>query len=183
MSTDLAASVHARLLARAKQHGEDFQDVLTRYGIERFLYRLSCTPPRETICLKGALLFALWFDAPHRPTRDADFLGFGPPARGASEALVRSACAVDAPDGMAYDPASIRIHEIREEARYGGLRASLTGSLGRARCPVQIDVGFGDPITPGMQEAVCPTMLEGLPPARLLVYPRETVVAKRSRRS
>lgn len=57
MKSDLAASIHARLTARAQERGEVFQEVLTRYGIERFLYRLSCTPARETLWLKGALLF------------------------------------------------------------------------------------------------------------------------------
>jgi hypothetical protein len=179
VKADLAASVHARLLAYAKHHGEAFQDVLTRYGIERFLYRLSCTSARDTMCLKGALLFALWFDVPHRPTRDADFLGFGPADRSALEAVVHSACAIHAPDGMAYDPASMRIHEIREEARYGGLRVTLMGALNKARCPVQLDVGFGDAVTPGPEDAVYPTLLDDLPPPRLHVYPRETVIAEK----
>lgn len=85
MKADLAASIHARLSARAKERGEVFQDVLTRYGVERFLYRLSRTPARDTLWLKGALLFNLWFDVPHRPTRDADFLGFGPSDQAALE--------------------------------------------------------------------------------------------------
>ena len=78
MSGNIAASIHARLLNRAKARGEEFNLVLTRYAIERFLYRLSTLPARESFCLKGALLFDLWFDIPHRPTHDADFLGFGP---------------------------------------------------------------------------------------------------------
>lgn len=78
MNAGLAASVHARLLARAKQRGDDFNLILTRYAVERFLYRLSISPARDRYWLKGALLFDLWFGVPHRPTRDADFLGFGP---------------------------------------------------------------------------------------------------------
>ena len=78
MTADQAASIHARLLNRAKARGEDFNLILTRYALERFLYRLSLAPAREAYWLKGAMLFDLWFDEPHRPTRDADFLGFGP---------------------------------------------------------------------------------------------------------
>ena len=78
MNTSLAASVYARLLARTKERGEDFNLTLTRYAVERFLYRLSISELRDRFWLKGALLFDLWFDVPHRPTRDADFLGFGP---------------------------------------------------------------------------------------------------------
>jgi len=77
VTTGRAASVHARLLARAKQRGEDFNLILGRYAVERFLYRLSISNARENYWLKGALLFDLWFEMPHRPTRDADLLGFG----------------------------------------------------------------------------------------------------------
>jgi len=179
VKSDLAASIHARLSARAKARGDIFQDVLTRYGIERFLYRLSRTSARDTLWLKGALLFDLWFDVPHRPTRDADFLGFGSADRAALESVVRDACAIDVPDGMSYEPASLRVREIREDARYTGLRVTLTGTLKNARCPVQLDIGYGDAVTPGPEEAIYPTLLDDLPAPRLRVYPRETVIAEK----
>ena len=180
MSTGKAASIHVRLLNRAKARGEDFNLVLTRYALERFLYRLSLVPPaREAYWLKGALLFDLWFDVPHRPTRDADFLGFGPADTEVLAATIREICAVEVDDGMQYDPASVGIEEIREEARYGGLRVQLMGKLGNARCPVQLDVGYGDAVTPGPEEAVYPTLLDDQPPPRLHVYPRATVVAEK----
>jgi hypothetical protein len=176
---NLAASIHARLLARARERGEDFNLVLTRYGLERFLYRLSVSPARDHYLLKGALLFDLWFDLPHRPTRDADFLGFGAADRDALRRHVRDVCAVAADDGMAFDPDSVSIEEIRDDAKYGGLRVKLVGLLGKARCPVQLDVGYGDAVTPGPEETVYPTLLEGLPPPKLKVYPRASVVAEK----
>ena len=179
MSAGLAASIHARLLNRAKARGEDFNLVLTRFATERFLYRLSLLPAREVYWLKGALLFDLWFDLPHRPTRDADFLGFGPADAATLAAAMREVCAVDAADAMAFDAASIAVEEIREDARYGGLRVRLVGRLGNARCTVQLDVGFGDAVTPGPDEAVLPTLLDDLPPPRLRVYPRAAVVAEK----
>lgn len=179
MKTDLPASIHTRLSARAKVRGEIFQEVLTRYGIERFLYRLSLTPARDILWLMGALLFDLWFDVLHRPTRDADFLGFGSADQDALQSVVRDACTIDVPDGMRYDPASIRIREIREDARYAGLRVTLTGRLKNARCPVQLDLGYGDAVTPGPEEALYPTLLDDLPAPRLRVYPRETVMAEK----
>ncbi len=179
MTVNLAASIHARLLNRAKARGEDFNLVLTRYAVERFLYRLSTLPARESFCLKGALLFDLWFDIPHRPTHDADFLGFGPQDAEALAATMRETCAVAGNDGMVFDAASMNIEEIREEARYGGLRVRLLGTLGKARATVQLDVGYGDAVTPGPEEAVYPVMLEELPPPRLRVYPRATVIAEK----
>lgn len=179
MTVGLAASIHARLLNRAKARGEDFNLILTRYALERFLYRLSRVPAREAYWLKGAMLFDLWFDVPHRPTRDADFLGFGPMDTEALASTIRDICGVVVDDGMAYDPDSITVDEIREEARYGGLRVRLLGLLGNARCVVQLDVGYGDAVMPGPEEAVYPTLLDDQPPPRLRVYPRAAVVAEK----
>ena len=179
MSAALAASFHARLLNRAKARGEDFNLVLVRYALERFLYRLSQLPARESYWLKGAMLFDLWFDVAHRPTRDADFLGFGPMEAGVLADTVREICAVPADDGMSFDPASIVIDDIREDARYGGLRVRLVGRLGNARTTVQLDVGYGDAVTPGPEEANYPTLLEDQPAPQLRVYPRASVVAEK----
>ena len=179
MTSGLAASVQARLLNRAKERGEDFSLVLSRYAVERFLYRLSVSPDRDRYWLKGALLFDLWFDVPHRPTRDADFLGFGPPDAETLASTVREICGIAGDDGMVFDPASIRIEEIREQAGYGGLRVRLVGLLGKSRCSVQLDVGYGDAVTPGPDEIVYPTLLGDQPAPRLRAYPRATVVAEK----
>ena len=179
MTRNLAASIQARLLNRAKANGEDFNLVLTRYAIERFLYRLSLMPARDVFWLKGALLFDLWFDMPHRPTRDADFLGFGPMDIDALAVTVREICDVAADDGMTFDSGSIAIEEIREDARYGGLRVRLMGRLGNARCSVQLDVGYGDAVMPGPEEAIYPTLLDDQPAPRLRVYPRAAVAAEK----
>ena len=179
MTADLTASIHARLLNRAKARGEDFNLILTRYAIERFLYRLSIVPAREVFWLKGALLFDLWFDVPHRPTRDADFLGFGPIDIEALASTVREICDLTVEDGMKFNPASITVEEIREEARYGGLRVRLVATLGNARCTVQLDVGYGDAVSPGPEEAIYPTLLDDQPAPHLRVYPRAAVAAEK----
>lgn len=179
MTADLTASIHARLLNKAKARGEDFNLILTRYAIERFLYRLSLAPARDVFWLKGALLFDLWFDVPHRPTRDADFLGFGQIDIEALASTVREICDIAVEDGMKFGPASIMVEEIREEARYGGQRVRLVAMLGNARCTVQLDVGYGDAVTPGPEEAVYPTLLNDQPAPRLRVYPRAAVAAEK----
>jgi len=179
VKADPAASFHARLLARAKARGEDFNLTLTRYALERFLYRLSVTPARDHYWLKGALLFDLWFDVPHRPTRDADLLGFGSADAGRLRKALAEVCHVAGEDGMRFDARSIAIEQIREDARYGGLRVRLKGQLGNARCNVQLDIGYGDAVTPGPEEITYPTLLDDLPAPRLRAYPRATVVAEK----
>lgn len=179
MTPNRAASIHARLLNRAKAQNEDFNLVLSRYAIERFLYRLSLGPGRERFLLKGGMLFHLWFAVPHRPTRDADLLGFGPEDAQALAQTMRNVCAVPADDGMQFDTDSVVVEEIRDATRYGGLRVRLSGRLGNARYSVQLDVGYGDAVTPGPDEVVYPVLLDDLPPPNLRVYPRATVAAEK----
>ena len=179
MTKNSAASVRARLLSKARAEGMDFQLMLTRYGLERLLYRLSISSERDNFLLKGALLFDLWYDVPLRPTRDIDLLGFGLAEIPYLVAAFESICAIEADDGMAFDAASIRTDEIRKEANYAGIRLALTGTIDGARCPVQIDVGYGDAVTPAPESARFPVMFEDMPAPTLRVYPRYTVVAEK----
>lgn len=176
---NLAASVRARLLNRAKAANAEFGLTLTRFALERLLYRLSVSPHRDQFLLKGALLFDLWFDEPHRPTRDADFLGFGPADLPTLEKVFREICAVQVADGIVFDPATVKAEEIRKEANYAGIRITLLGTLDGARCPVQADIGFGDAVTPAPEETDYPVLLDDLPAPKLRVYPRYTVIAEK----
>lgn len=179
MSNPRADSVRARLLNRAREQGEDFNLLLTRYALERWLYRLSVSDEQARFVLKGALLFSLWFDVPHRPTRDADFLGYGEADMVVLRAKVQAVCGVQCDDGMQFDAESVQVEAIREEALYDGLRAGLVGWLGTARCKVQLDVGYGDAVTPAAEVKAYPTLLPDVPAPRLRVYPRETVIAEK----
>jgi predicted nucleotidyltransferase component of viral defense system len=174
-----AASVRARLLNKARAQGVDFQLLLTRYGLERLLYRLSVSRERDNFLLKGALLFDLWYDVPLRPTRDIDLLGFGLAEIPLLLAAFEGICAIEVDDGITFDSASIRADEIRKEANYAGIRLTLTGTIDGARCPVQIDVGYGDAVTPAPESARYPVMFDDMPAPTLKVYPRYTVVAEK----
>ena len=176
---NVAASVRARLLNRARETGQDFSLILTRYALERLLYRLSISAYADQFLLKGALLFDLWFDIPHRPTRDADFLGLGSTELPDLEIIFRNVCTVDAEDGVTFKPDTVQAAEIRKEANYAGVRVTLLDLIDGARCPVQIDIGFGDAVTPGPEEVQYPVMLPDFQAPRLRVYPRYTVVAEK----
>ncbi len=178
-SEHAAASVRARLLNLAKAQGVDFNQVLVRFALERILYRLSQSPHAERFLLKGALLFTLWYDMPHRATRDVDLLGFGASDLEAITRTFRDIAAIDVNDGITFDPASVNAEEIRKDAGYGGVRVILDGELARARCRTQIDIGFGDAVTPGPIDSVYPVLLDELPAPRLRTYPTYTVVAEK----
>jgi predicted nucleotidyltransferase component of viral defense system len=175
---DLAASVRQRLLNRAKERGDDFQLVLTWYGIERLLYRLSTSPHADAFILKGAMLFSLWSGEAHRPTRDLDLLGFGDARVSRMQEVMREVCQVPCDDGLEFDPASVRGEEIRSPDEYDGIRIKLVGRLAGARVPLQVDIGFGDAVVPPPETIDYPSLLD-LPPPRLRAYPREVVVAEK----
>ncbi|RSZ29457.1 nucleotidyl transferase AbiEii/AbiGii toxin family protein [Variovorax beijingensis] len=179
MSRNLAASVRARLKQRANATKQDFNLTLTRYGLERLLYRLSVSPHAANYLLKGALLFSLWYDQPHRPTRDADLLGFGPDDIDTAILAFREICQIEVDDGIAFDTASVRGSVIRKEAGYGGVRIDLLAKLDGARLALQVDIGFGDAVTPAPETVSYPVLLEDLPAPQLRAYPKYTVVAEK----
>lgn len=176
---DIGASVRARLLQLARERSEDFQLILIRYANERLLYRLASSAHGSHFVLKGATLFTLWTGEPHRATRDIDLLGFGDP----NEDRIRStftdilSVAVD-DDGVRFDPSTLETSAIRGAQEYNGIRVTLLARVASAKVRIQVDIGFGDAITP---EAVCEALppLLSFPAPRLRAYPRETVVAEK----
>lgn len=179
MSRNLAASIRARLKQHADATKQDFNLTLTHYGLERLLYRLSISPYAGNYLLKGALLFSLWYDQPHRPTRDADLLGFGPDNIDTAVSAFREICEIAVDDGIAFDPVSVKGSVIRKEAGYGGVRIDLQAKLDGARIALQVDIGFGDAVTPAPQSVSYPVLLDDLPAPQLRSYPKYTVVAEK----
>lgn len=175
---NIGASVRARLLNLSKANGQSFDLVLTRFALERLLFRLSQSPHADRFVLKGAMLMMSWFDDPHRGTRDLDLLGFGDPSEAAMLATFRDILAQAAEDGVVFDPDTLRVDRIREELDYGGLRLRAIASVGGARINLTIDIGFGDALEPGAEVVDYPVMLD-LPAPRLRAYARETVIAEK----
>lgn len=172
------ASIRQRLLNIARTSGENFQQLLTRYANERFLYRLSNSQHKDKFLLKGASLFTLWFGVPHRQTRDIDFLGFGSNEIEELKIIVKDVIQIECEDGLTFDEESIEGGEIKEGEEYQGVRITFLAKLGNAKIYLQTDVGFGDPVNPGPQAIDFPTLLD-LPRPKLNVYPKETVVAEK----
>ena len=174
-----ARSIQARLARHARDIGVDPNLVLTRFVVERFLYRLSQSPYAEQFILKGALLMLVWLGEGLRPTSDADLLGFGELSDDALASIVKTVCAVPAErDTVEFDAQSVRVEAIREEAAYGGRRVRLNARVGEARLTVQLDIGFGDVVTPAADWLDYPALLD-LPAPRLRAYPRESVIAEK----
>jgi predicted nucleotidyltransferase component of viral defense system len=178
-ASERGRSVQDRLLQRARRSGEDFQALLTRYALERLMYRLSQSDLHDRFVLKGAYVFLLWEGDMHRPTQDLDLLGYQSPDPQAVEAAFRRICAVEvADDGVQFDADSVSAESIRDQAVYDGLRLTLMAGIGTARLPLQIDIGFGDAVVPEPIEASFPPLLD-FPAPTMRAYPRESVVAEK----
>ena len=176
---NMGASVRQRLLNYAKANGRPFAEVLQYYAMERFLYRLSMSPHVEAFTLKGALLLTAWQAPISRPTMDIDLLGRTDNAVEAIVPLMRQISQAEVTDdGIVFDPASFAGEVIREDADYAGVRTTFLGRVDSARVHMQIDIGFGDVMTPGPETLTYPTILD-FPAPILSGYSRETVVAEK----
>jgi len=176
---NIASSVRQKLLNISKQRNIDYQLLLTRYGLERFLYRLSQSRHKETFVLKGALLFLVWDKGTYRPTRDADLLGKGEHSLPHIKQVFQEICSVDVPDdGIIFYPDTVESLLIKEDQEYEGVRVIFTGKLTEAKIPMQVDIGFGDAVSPAPKQIEFPTLLDFHAPF-IKAYPRETVVSEK----
>lgn len=179
MIQNVAASVRQRLLNHARAGGHPFNEVLQYFCLERFLYRMGRSPFRDRLVLKGALMLAAWQSPVTRSTRDIDLLGHMDNTIEQVASAIRAICQEPAPeDGLRYDADSIAGERIVEAAGYAGVRVRFTAYLGRARIPMQIDVGFGDPLVPGPSLVSLPVILD-LPPPEVQGYSRESAIAEK----
>ena len=176
---DISASIKQKLLNHARKTGLDFNALLIRFAMERLLFRLSISPYSEQFYLKGAMLFVLWENSAHRPTKDLDLLFI--PEHDSDELITtfqEIAAIPNIHDGIQIDTASVQAEQIREKNTYGGLRIKLICELGTIKIPLQIDVGLGDSVYPSTEISAFPSLLDFDIP-RIRAYPTETVVAEK----
>lgn len=177
--TNMAESVRARLVKVRARTGEDYDVLLTRHCCERLLYRLAQSPHKRRFVLKGALMFWIWHPLPHRITRDMDLLGFGEPSVEDLVQLFQEIAAQSVEDdGVIFASDEITGETIREEDVYSGVRIHLRASVGSARVPVQVDIGFGDDADTEPEEIVFPSILE-FPAPEVRGYRKESAVAEK----
>lgn len=179
MTKNVAASVRDRLMKKARISKRPFLEVLQYFAMERFLYRLAVSPHADQFVLKGALLFTAWGAPASRPTRDIDLLAAMENSVAAVVAVIRAVCLQPvADDGLVFDAASVVGATIKEDADYSGVRVTFRVYLQTARIAMQIDLGFGDVVTPTATLTEYPILLDFAAP-KLKGYPRETVVAEK----
>lgn len=181
MIHNIAASVHQRLLNRARAQGRPFDELLQYFALERFLYRLGCSPYAEEFVLKGALMFNVWQGVSARSTRDVDLLGHIDNQVASVVRAIQAVCREEPPeeDGLQFDAEAVTGAAITEAAQYQGVRVHVPATLGNARIRLQVDVGFGDILVPGPTWVHLPTILGNFPPPKLQGYSRESAIAEK----
>jgi hypothetical protein len=176
---NVAASLRQKLLNKSKAENRPFEELVRRYAMERFLYRLSQSGYRERLILKGALMFAVWKQSLYRPTLDIDMLGMMNNDATILEKCIRDVCSEKVGnDGIVFDPTTVRSEGITKDADYVGRRIAFIGKIENMRIPMQIDIGFGDAVFPEPDRITMPSFF-GMPTGQLLGYTRESAIAEK----
>jgi hypothetical protein len=178
--TGLVQSVQARIVNHAKKLGVEATLVFSRYGLERFLYRLSTSEYAERFILKGAMMMLAWVGETVRTTRDADLLGFGSLTGDEIVLIFREIMSTggDPEDGVVFLPETVAVNPIREGEQYGGQRVTFEGRLGTVKLPLQVDVGIGDAVYPPAEWMEYPSLLN-VPRPMVRTYQPETSIAEK----
>jgi len=181
MAKNTIHSIQQRLLAISRNKRANHQQLLTLYFIERFLYRLSISPYKNQFILKGGMFLYAKTDNLNRPTKDIDLSvqQFGI-EQDELHKIFKSICSLEYEnDGIVFDANTVQVNELEKEDKYLGWRILINATLGNIKERVQIDIGFGDIITPSYEEITLPTLLENLEIPVLNGYTIETVVAEK----
>lgn len=177
--TNVAASVHQRLLNLAKETKRPFNELLQYYTMERYLFRLGNSPHADRFVLKGALMLRVWNLPLARPTMDIDMLGRSPGSVDDLVEIIRQCLRTEGiDDGISFDAESVMGEPIRLDKKYQGVRARVRGQLGNARLSLQLDFGFGDVVVPAPLAIDYPELLDFGQP-HLLGYTPESAVAEK----
>ncbi len=176
---NISASVHQRLLNKAKDSSRPFNELLQHFSIERFIYRLSKSSHANRFILKGALMFSAWSGPGSRPTMDIDLLGKIENNLEKIIEAIKDVCDAEVePDGMHFDADTVTAGRIVADAEYEGVRVRLNGNLGNARISLQVDIGFGDIVVPRPRKIAYPVILD-FPAPKLNGYTMESTIAEK----
>ncbi len=175
-----AISVKDRLKNKAMESGKSFQEVLTLYGLERTIYRLSISEYKERFTLKGGIfLYAIFEGNFARETRDIDLLAKNIPNDTEDmKKVFESIFSIECDDALKYNLDTIDVKAITEFKEYSGINVSVTAYLDKTKVPISIDIGFGDIVYPDRVMMDFPVLLDMEVPA-VYAYSISSVIAEK----
>ena len=144
---------------KSKQTRVPANALLQTYMMERLLERMSVSPYRENLILKGGFLIAAMVGVDRRSTMDMDTTLKGMVVSHEKlEEVLREIIAIDVGDGVSFEFESIQ--NIRDISEYDDFRVSLKASFHTIHVKMKLDVTTGDTIIPGAIEYSYPLMFE-----------------------
>jgi predicted nucleotidyltransferase component of viral defense system len=179
MAKNQAESIKQRLLNLARARKEDYNFVLRQYVLQRIMYRIGASAYSKDFMLKGGLLFWVWNEDFHRPTKDMDLLAFGADDITLLRDKFINIIQIKSDDGLIFNEQTLQASPIKEDAKYQGVRITGSAKLVNALIPFQIDIGFGDAVKPVQHTTKIPVFLDELPVPKLKIYPVESVIAEK----
>ena len=153
------------------------QLLISNYGMERFLERVSLSEHRDNFILKGGMLVSAMVGLENRATMDIDTSIRNMPLDTiAAKAMVEEIIAVPVDDNIRFEINDFGT--IMDDAEYSGVRISLNAFLDATRIPLKIDISTGDAITPAAVNYQYKLMFEERY-ITLWAYNLETVLAEK----
>lgn len=173
-------SIRAKLLNVSKQSGIDFQSVIIRYFHERLLYRISISEYTDHFVLKGGNLMYAIYGLDSRPTTDIDLEGLKVSNLPSElDTIFQEILKTPTDDGVVFNLNKLDTAPIQENNNYQGLRITCEAQLDTIKQMIQVDIGFGDAITPQPVQMNFPTILGGFSEPTVWTYTVETVIAEK----
>ena len=175
-----AISIKDRLKNRAAASGKTFQEVLTAYGLERTVYRLSVSEYMERFTLKGGIFLYALFDGEFaRATRDIDLLAKNIPNNSEEMRMVfANVFSISCDDALRFDLGTLEVKDITEFKEYHGVNVSVMAYLDRTKVSVSIDIGFGDVFYPDRVKMEFPVLLNMEAP-KIYAYSIPSVISEK----
>lgn len=175
-----ANAISIKLLEYSKKYKVNHQMILIRFFHERLLFRVSVSEFKNHLLLKGGnLLYSIQGNTA-RPTVDIDFSG-NKISNDIEEIkkMFLQILAIETNDGVIFNAETLNSSEINEQNQYTGVRVKVIAQLANIKQNIQIDIGFGDVITPAPQTLHYPILLENFEVPVVQAYTIETVIAEK----
>lgn len=174
-----AQSLRKQLSGFTQEWGASHLHTLRRYAVEGLLRRLSISRHSDRYILKGAMLFTAWYSRPFRVSQDVDFLNLDQFDYYSDRKSIGEICGIEIEeDGLAFDPKFLKALPIGGHQANEGIRVKTLARLGKAKIPLQVDIGYGDVVFPAIEQIEFPSMLFDKGPM-IKAYPKESVVAEK----
>jgi len=142
-----AMQLKARIKNMALKNHVPAQAVLQDYMLERLLERISLSPYKDMVILKGGMLIASMVGIDNRTTMDMDATLRGYPlTEEAIQLALSEICAIQLDDDVTFE--LDHTLPIRDDDEYGGFRAAIIARYDSINTPLKIDITTGDRITP-----------------------------------